>query len=297
MTTPRIVTPTLPPFGELQRRDPPRIAASLSMPLMDARREVDVLLTRASNVTLAHVMAHPEIRPDPRGYLVYSDWLERRLKGEPVAYLLGYREFYGLNFKVSSAVLIPRPETELLVELALERLAEGPALSILDLGTGTGCIAVTLAKLRPLARVVAVDVSPEALAVAKENAAQHDAVHIEFQEGNWFAPVAGRRFDLVVSNPPYVGEGDPHISSGDLRFEPRAALAAGSDGLEMLRNIIADAPKHLCAAGTLLLEHGYDQAIEVRSLLERQGFVDVATHEDLGGIPRVSLGRWLTLTS
>jgi release factor glutamine methyltransferase len=267
------------------------------MSLTDARREVDVLLTRASNVTLAHVMAHPEKHPEPRSYLVYSDWLERRLKGEPVAYLLGYREFYGLNFKVSSAVLIPRPETELLVELALERVAEGRALSILDLGTGSGCIAVTLAKLRPLARVVAVDVSQEALAVAKENAAQHGVGHIEFREGNWFAPVAGRRFDLVVANPPYVGAGDPHIGIGDLRFEPRAALAAGFDGLEMLRSIIADAPNHLCAAGTLLLEHGYNQAIDVRSLLERQGFVDVATHEDFGGIPRVSLGCWLTLTS
>ena len=297
MTTPPIVTLPIPPFGELQRRDPPRIAASLSMPLTDARREVDVLLTRASNVTLAHVMAHPEIRPDPRGYLVYSDWLERRLKGEPVAYLLGYREFYGLDFKVSPAVLIPRPETELLVELALERVADGRAPSILDLGTGSGCIAVTLAKLRPLARIVAVDVSPEALAVARENAAQHGVGHIEFREGNWFAPVAGRRFDLVVANPPYVGESDPHIGIGDPRFEPRTALAAGSDGLEMLRNIVADAPNHLCAAGTLFLEHGYNQAVDVRALLKRQGFVDVATRVDLGGIPRVSLGRWLTLTS
>jgi release factor glutamine methyltransferase len=297
VTIPFGVAPTIPPFGELQRLDPPRIAAALSMPLAEARREVDVLLTRASNLTLANVIAHPEMGPDPRAYLVYSGWLERRLRGEPVAYLLGYREFYGLTFKVSPAVLIPRPETELLVGLALERFAEGRAASVLDLGTGSGCIAITFAKLRPLARVVAVDISPEALAVAKENAAQHGVGHIEFQEGSWFAPVVGRRFDLVVSNPPYVGESDPHMREGDLRFEPRAALAAGSDGLEMLRNIIAHAAHHLCATGTLLLEHGYNQAVDVRSLLERQGFVDVATHDDLGGIPRVSLGRWLTLTS
>jgi release factor glutamine methyltransferase len=267
------------------------------MSLGEARREVDVLLTHASNVTVVHVIAHPEIRPDPRAYLIYSDWLERRLEGEPVAYLLGYREFYGLSFKVSPAVLIPRPETELLVELALEWIDEGRAASVLDLGTGSGCIAVSIAKLRPLARVVAVDVSPEALAVAKENAARHGVGHIEFQEGSWFATVAGRRFDLVVSNPPYVGESDPHVGMGDLRFEPRGALAAGSDGLEMLRNIICNAPSYLCPGGTLILEHGYNQATDVRSLLERRGFVNVLTRDDLGGIPRVTSGRWLTLTS
>ena len=256
-----------------------------------------MLLTHASNVTSAHVIAHSEMRPGPRAYSVYADWLERRLRGEPIAYLLGFREFYGLKFKVSPAVLIPRPETELLVELALERIAENQPASILELGTGSGCIAVTLGKLRPLARIVAVDLSPQALAIAEANAAQHGVSRIEFREGNWFESVAGERFDLVVSNPPYIGENDPHMAAGDLRFEPRTALAAGPDGLEMLRNIIANAPRHLCAAGALLLEHGYDQAAAVRSLLEWQGFIDVATRDDLAGIPRVTLGRWLTLTS
>ena len=256
-----------------------------------------MLLTHASNVTSAHVIAHSEMCPDPRAYSVYADWLERRLRGEPVAYLLGFREFYGLKFKVSPAVLIPRPETELLVELALERIAENQPASILELGTGSGCIAVTLGKLRPLTRIVAVDLSPQALAIAEANAAQHGVSRIEFRGGNWFEPVAGERFDLVVSNPPYIGENDPHMAVGDLRFEPRTALAAGPDGLEMLRNIIAETPEYLCATGGLLLEHGYDQAADVRSLLEWRGFVDVATRDDLAGIPRVTLGRWLTLTS
>ena len=222
-----------------------------------------MLLTRASNVTLAHVMAHPEMRPDPRAYCVYSDWLERRLKGEPVAYLLGYREFYGLNFKVSPAVLIPRPETELLVELALERVAEDRALSILDLGTGSWMHS------RNACQTTAASPCRRNRCVARGFGGCKGKCCATWRR-SYRVPRrqlvrAGRRRDasiLVVSNPPYVGEGDPHIGRGDLRFEPRAALAAGSDGLEMLRNIIADAPKHLCAAGTLLLEHGYDQAIE-----------------------------------
>jgi release factor glutamine methyltransferase len=297
VTTLLTVTPATPSFSEIQRRDAPRIAAALAISVADARREVDLLLIHASNVTSVHVIAHSEMCPDPGAYSVYADWLGRRLRGEPVAYLLGFREFYGLNFKVSPAVLIPRPETELLVELALKRIAQDQPVSVLELGTGSGCIAVTLAKLRPRARIVAVDLSLQALVIAEGNAAQHDVTHIEFREGNWFEPVAGERFDLVVSNPPYVGENDPHIAAGDLRFEPTTALAGGPDGLEMLRNIIADAPEHLCATGGLLLEHGYNQAADVRSLLERQGFMDVATRDDLAGIPRVTLGRWLTLTS
>ena len=214
-----------------------------------------------------------------------------------MAYLLGDREFYGLAFKVTPAVLIPRPETELLVEVALERVAEDQSASILDLGTGSGCIAITLARLRPRARVVATDVSQQALAVAQENAAQHGAHNLELRLGDWFEPVAGERFDLVVSNPPYVAEADRHLTEGDLRYEPRLALSAGRDGLSMLRSIVQQAPQHLHDAGWLLLEHGYDQGPAVHALLLQHGFHDVLTRADLAGIPRVTLGRLLTVKS
>jgi release factor glutamine methyltransferase len=287
----------IPTLGELQRLDVPRIAAALSVGIAEAQREVGILLTRALGIGAARLIAHPELRPDPQSYATYAGWLQRRLMGEPVAYLLGYREFFGLNFKVSPAVLIPRPETELLVELALERIPESQAASILDLGTGSGCIAITLARLRPRARIVATDISIQALAIATENAAQHDVQHIEFREGSWFDPVEGERFDLVVSNPPYVVEHDAHLSQGDLRFEPYGALVAGSDGFAMLRNIVQSAPKHLRDAGSLILEHGFDQALAVRSLLERHGFADIFTRADVAGIPRATSGRLLTLKS
>lgn len=213
----------------------------------------------------------------------------RRVMGYPVAYLVGTREFYGRDFEVGPAVLIPRPETETLVEAALERLR--PGASALDLGTGSGAVAVTLACEQPEAIVLAVDSCADSLAVARANAARHEA-KVEFALGDWYAPVAGKRFDLVVANPPYVAAGDHHLAEGDLRFEPRIALTDGStDGLDSMRAIVSGAPGHLKPGGWLLVEHGYDQAQTCRALFEGAGLVDLVSIADLAGIARVAAGR------
>ena len=213
----------------------------------------------------------------------------QRALGWPVAYLTGTREFYGRDFAVGPAVLIPRPETETLVEAALARL--GPGGSVLDLGTGSGAIAVTLACERPGASVHATDVSEDSLAVARANAARHGREH-QFACGSWYAPVAGLRFDVIVSNPPYVAAADRHLDEGDLRFEPRGALTDGSaDGLDSIRAIVAGASGHLKSGGWLLIEHGYDQAQACRALLEEARFVDPVSIPDLAGIARVAGGR------
>lgn len=214
--------------------------------------------------------------------------LQRRLDGEPVAYILGQREFYGLPFEVGPAVLIPRPETELLVELALERLP--PKGRVLDMGTGSGAIAVALAHTRPDAQVSALDVSKDALATAARNAACNGAA-VRFLESSWYAAVGSDQFDLIVSNPPYIAAGDRHLSEGDLRFEPAGALTDHADGLSALRTIIAGAPQHLPSQGWLLMEHGYDQSQAVRELLAQAGFSEVQSWADLAGIERVSGGR------
>lgn len=213
----------------------------------------------------------------------------QRSLGYPVAYLLGTREFWSRDFEVGPDVLIPRPETETLVEAALARMGE--AARVADLGTGSGAIAVTLACERPGARVVATDASAAALAVARVNATRHGA-RIDFREGPWYAPLAGEAFDLLVSNPPYIAAGDPHLAQGDLRHEPASALTDGSaDGLGSIRALVAGAAAHLAPGGWLLLEHGYDQAEACRALLETAGFTDLACVPDLAGIPRVAAGR------
>ncbi|HYD82209.1 MAG TPA: peptide chain release factor N(5)-glutamine methyltransferase [Paucimonas sp.] len=214
--------------------------------------------------------------------------LRRRLQGEPIAYITGEREFYGLPFSVTPAVLIPRPETELLVDLALERLP--PQGAALDMGTGSGAIPVALAHTRPDAAVTALDVSAAALEVARGNAVRHRA-GVEFLQSDWYAALGDRRFDLIVSNPPYIVAGDAHLSQGDLRFEPVDALTDHGDGLSALRTIIAGAPRHLAPGSWLLLEHGYDQAPAVRALLTANGFLDVQSWRDLAGIERASGGR------
>lgn len=215
----------------------------------------------------------------------------QRAMGRPVAYLLNRREFYGRDFALDSAVLIPRPETETLVEAALARMA--PRDTFLDLGTGSGAIAVTLACQRPESRGVATDASDGALRVARANAERHHcAGRVEFLRGRWYEPVGPRRFDVIVSNPPYVAAGDPHLAQGDLRFEPPEALTDGSpDGLGSIRAIVEGAHGHLKPAGWLLLEHGYDQARAVDGLLAAAGFTDRISIEDLAGIPRVAGGR------
>jgi len=248
------------------------------------------LLRATLEVSDTYLVAHPGQTLTDRQRERYLAWVERRRAGEPIAYLTGEREFYSLAFTVTPAVLVPRPETELLVDVALERVPADAPFRVLDLGTGSGCVAVALAKLRPRAQVAATEASREALAVARENAARHGS-SIEFIESNWLNALAGRRFDLIVSNPPYVAERDPHLSQGDSRFEPRAALVAGADGLSCIRRIIAQARAHLEPGGGLLLEHGYDQAARCRALLAQAGYFELATRRDLAGIERVSGGR------
>jgi len=217
-----------------------------------------------------------------------SALLQRRLDGEPVAYIVGQREFYGLAFHTTPAVLIPRPETELLVELALERLP--PRGRLLDMGTGSGAIAVSIAHQRPDAVVTALDVSQDALAVAAHNARQH-GVDVRFLHSDWYGAVQQEQFELIVSNPPYIADGDRHLAEGDLRFEPSGALTDFADGLSALRTIIAGAQARLAPGGWLLMEHGYDQAAAVRDLLAAAGYSEVRSWQDLAGIERASGGR------
>ncbi len=221
----------------------------------------------------------------------YTALLARRAAGEPVAYLTGEQGFWTLALEVSPATLIPRPETELLVELALARIPMGAAARIADLGTGSGAIALAIAKERPRAHTVATDASEPALAVARRNAARNRIANIEFRHGDWLAPLAGERFDLIASNPPYIAEGDPHLGDGDLRFEPASALSSGADGFDALRIITSAAPRHLCSGGWLLLEHGWGQGAAVRALLAEAGFSEVETARDLEGRDRTTLGR------
>ena len=249
-----------------------------------------VLLRAALGASAAHLAAHPEQELTDLESERYRAWVERRRVGTPVAYLTGEREFYSLAIKVTPAVLIPRPETELLVEAALGSIAADAPVRVLDLATGSGCVAVAISHHCARARVTATDISRDALAVARSNAEAH-GVDIEFIESDWFAALSGRRFDIIVSNPPYVAEGDPHLDSGDLRFEPRNALVAGPDGLACIGTIVARADAHLVPGGRLLFEHGFDQSARCRSLLQRAGFEQVTSRRDLAGIERISGGQ------
>ncbi|MBI3524301.1 MAG: peptide chain release factor N(5)-glutamine methyltransferase [Betaproteobacteria bacterium] len=252
--------------------------------------EAKLLLRHVLTCNTAYLEAHREEELSDYAAARFADLLKRRAAGQPIAYLTGLREFYGRNFAVSPPVLIPRPETELLVELGIAKLSGQPLPRILDLGTGSGCIAVSLALELAAAMVTATDISPDALAVARRNAADHAAA-LHFAESDWFAELDGECFDLIVANPPYIPLGDSHLSQGDLRFEPPQALASGADGMEAIRRIIAAAPRHIKPGGWLLFEHGYDQASAVRSLLEEAGYVEIEQHRDLSGIVRVSGGR------
>jgi release factor glutamine methyltransferase len=264
------------------------LAQALGLSGREARAQVQLLLARALGISKARLVAHPQLVAEAAAHPLYREYLQRRLAGEPVAYILGEREFYGLRLRVTPAVLIPRPETELLVDLALARIPEGKPCDVLDIGTGSGCIAVAVAHARPACRIIATDVSEAALAVARENAALHTSGNVELRRGECFAPVAGVRFDLILSNPPYVAQGDAHLACGDLRFEPVPALVSGPDGLSALRAIIAQAAAHLRAAGWLLLEHGSDQGDSVRSAMQQCGYQELFTERDLAGLPRVS---------
>jgi release factor glutamine methyltransferase len=251
------------------------------IPALEAR----LLLMHAASVSATEIAAYPERELPSNKLPEFMSLVARRVAGEPIAYLLGRREFYGRDFHVTPAVLIPRPETELLVDVAMTKVSRDGTPRILDLGAGSGCVAITLA-LELGCEVTAVDVSADALAIARENADRLGA-RVKFVESDWFAAVEGT-FELIVGNPPYVATGDPHLSEGDLRFEPMTALACGADGLDAIRRILAEAPRYLAPGGWLYLEHGYDQAEAMRTLLEEAGFGNIEQHRDLAGIVRVS---------
>ncbi|MGQ4660083.1 peptide chain release factor N(5)-glutamine methyltransferase [Lysobacter sp. F6437] len=253
--------------------------------------DAELLLAHVLDRPRSWLYAHGDDELDAAAAARFDILLTRRHAGEPVAYLTGHRGFWRFDLEVNRATLIPRPETELLVELALARLPADRPLRIADLGTGSGAIALALAHERPHADVVATDASPDALAVAATNAKALGLANVRFLQGDWFAPVAGETFDLIASNPPYIADGDAHLGEGDLRFEPRSALASGIDGLDAIRRIVADAPTHLLPGGWLLLEHGWDQGDAVRGLLATAGLVEVETVRDLEQRDRISLGR------
>ncbi|HEV7801585.1 MAG TPA: peptide chain release factor N(5)-glutamine methyltransferase [Burkholderiales bacterium] len=264
-------------LGEAQQRVDP----------VDAR----VLLSHVTGRNAAYLVAHREALLSGAQAAAYRGLVERRVAGEPVAYLTGEREFYGRPFTVTPAVLIPRPETELLVDLALERIPKAGAARILDLGTGSGCVAIAVASERSHLRILATDQSLDALAVARRNAYVLAVGNVSFLHSDWYSALGDESFDVIVSNPPYVAAADPHLERGDLRFEPRAALAAGWDGLDCIRTIVSGGIEHLVSGGWLMVEHGHDQAHAVRALFATAGYGDVFSERDLAGIERVTGGR------
>ena len=262
--------------------------ASQRIDRLDAR----LLLEHVCGCRRADLIAHPERELTEAQAVRFEALLERREADEPLAYLVGNAFFYGLEFSVSSDVLIPRDDTEVLVDQALEKAVKYLQPKIVDLGTGSGIVAIMLAKRCPGAVVTATDLSPAALGIAQQNAARHGA-RVRFREGDWYAPLGEDRFDLIVSNPPYVVDGDPHLAQNGLPFEPQTALTdgvEGGDGLACIRAIVDGAPAHLSSGGWLLMEHGYDQAVQVRELLGVAGFSGVASWRDSAGIERVSGG-------
>lgn len=256
------------------------------------RVDAEALLLHVLEKPRSWLIAHDTDVLDAEVIAVYDALVARRAAGEPVAYITGHRGFWSLELEVTPATLIPRPETELLVELALRHLPPGQALQVADLGTGSGAIALAIAHERPQAQVSAVDVSTEALAVARRNAQRLGIGNVRFVQGSWMTPLSGESFAVIVSNPPYIEAGDAHLGQGDLRFEPAGALASGADGLDAIRQIVASAPAHLQPGGWLLMEHGWDQGPSVRALLTAAGYAVVETARDLEGRDRVSGGRF-----
>jgi release factor glutamine methyltransferase len=263
-------------------------AASLRL---GERAEAELLLLHLLQQPRSWLFAHADDALDMDVQTSYRELLARREAGEPVAYIVGHRGFWTLDLEVTPATLIPRPETELLVELALQRLPPDFSGRVADLGTGSGAIALAIARERPRARVVATDASAAALAVAQRNAQRHALGNVAFVHGDWLAPLAGQRFDRIASNPPYIEAADPHLTRGDLRFEPASALASGDDGLDDIRRIVDGAHRHLAPGGWLLFEHGWNQGEAARALLQAAGYAEVFTAQDLGQRDRVSGGR------
>jgi release factor glutamine methyltransferase len=264
-------------------------AARSKLPPAEAR----LLLGHVAKRDAAWLITHDDTLLGEDQLLAFASLVIRRTAGEPIAYLLGYREFFGRDFRVEPWVLIPRPETELLVEIALAKVGSGGTAAnttVLDLGTGSGCIAISLALESANCSVTAVDVSPEALKIARDNSGHLNAT-VQFQESHWFSALGDARFDLIVSNPPYIAANDAHLEQGDLRHEPLGALASGASGMDDIEHIIRSASRHLNPDGSLWLEHGYDQADAVHALLMQAGFHNIEQHRDLAGIIRVSGGH------
>ncbi len=258
--------------------------------------EAKVLLGHVLRRDRAWLAAHGDQPMTANEATAFDALARRRRDGEPIAYLTGRREFYGLDLEVTPDVLIPRPETELLVELALVRIDANENTEVLDLGSGSGAISLAIASERPHSAVLGVDVSAAAVALARRNASRLHVGNVAFIESDWFSAVPKKRFDAIVANPPYVAAGDEHLSQGDLRFEPPAALAAGADGLNAIRAIVAGVAAYLSPGAWLLIEHGYDQADPVMAMLRGAQFSDVQSRRDLAGIPRIALGRMQGLT-
>ena len=265
-------------------------ALALESTSSSARLDAELLLAHALGIDRARLRVLAEDALAPAAAARFDALCAQRAAGAPVAYLVGKRDFWSLTLAVDPAVLVPRPETELLVELALSHLAGRPAPAVLDLGTGSGAIGLAIASERPDAQVDLVDLSPAALRVAERNRATLGLANARCLAGSWFEPIGDRRYDLIVANPPYLGDGDPHLAAPDLRHEPRLALVSGPDGLEMLSAIAAQAPDHLVPGGRLALEHGAQQGAAVRALLAGAGFAAIATQRDLAGLERATYG-------
>ncbi|MCB5185991.1 peptide chain release factor N(5)-glutamine methyltransferase [Methylobacillus gramineus] len=269
-----------------------RLQETSELELPEARIEVRTLLRHAlGDVSSAWLIAHGEdaIEDDMRQR--FESLLARRMQGEPVAHILGQREFYGRDFTVTPDTLIPRPDTETLVEAALEKIPQAKEFQVLDLGTGSGAIAISIALERPHANVIAVDRSLPALTLAHHNGTRLQAHNLSFVESDWFSALDHQSFDLIVSNPPYIEQDDIHLQQGDLRFEPYSALASGADGLDDIRQISASAHQHLQPQGWLMLEHGYNQASQVTEILQQHQYQHIETIADLAGHGRVTIGQ------
>lgn len=269
-----------------------QIAAALELDKREARIEARALAVHAWQVEPVWLIAHDTDQPNPAQSIAFKSLVSRRLTGEPVAYIVGQREFFGRMFKVTPDVLIPRPETELLVETALKHLPDDHPARILDIGTGSGCIALSLALERPDCSVTATDLSDRALNIAQENAHRLHA-QIQLLQSDLFDSLGNGRFDLIISNPPYIPAADPHLQQGDVRFEPGLALSAGPTGLDTLKRLIQSATDHLVSGGWLMLEHGWDQQGRCHSLLVESGYMKVQYLHDLAGHERVTLGQWM----
>jgi release factor glutamine methyltransferase len=255
------------------------------------RLDAEVLVMHACGIDRSELITRHETALTGEQQNQLEGLLARRIRGEPVAYLTGTREFWSMELNVTPATLIPRPETELLAEKALERIPRDATWTIADLGTGSGAIALAIAKERPRCHVIATDNSPAALEVARSNARKFGLTNIEFREGDWFVPLVGQTFDVIVSNPPYIRAGDPHLKQGDVRFEPATALVSGTDGLKAIRHIALHAREFLRPDGWLLFEHGWDQAEAIGDLPRRHGYRDMVCHRDLAGHARVAACR------